>query len=128
MEFLPYLKYILGLLFVLGLIGLITVAARKFGMVANADSRRSDKKRLGVTSVFSVDAKRRLILIRRDDREHLVLLGTERDLLIESNIPIKRKQSDTEDSGNELEEADDTAPKYPTIPSPFKKKQRQTNE
>ncbi|MEH6401955.1 MAG: flagellar biosynthetic protein FliO [Sneathiella sp.] len=121
MEFYPYLKYILGLLFVLGLIGLITVAARKFGMVANADNRRSDKKRLGVTSVLSVDAKRRLVLIRRDDQEHLVLLGTDRDLLIESNIPVKRKPSNTEETDKEPEVADETAPKYPTMPSPFKK-------
>jgi len=121
MEFLPYLKYILGLLFVLGLIGLITVVARKFGMVANVDRRRSDKKRLGVTSVFSVDAKRRLVLIRRDDQEHLILLGTERDLLIESNIPIKKNPSNTKDGDDELEDANDTAPKYPTILSPFKK-------
>jgi hypothetical protein len=31
-----------------------------------------------------VDAKRRLVLIRRDNKEHLVILGADRELLIES--------------------------------------------
>lgn len=121
MELLPYLKYILGLLFVLGLIGLITVVARKFGMVARVDRGRSDKKRLGVTSVFSIDAKRRLVLVRRDDQEHLVLLGHERDLVIESNIPIQKKPVQMNIAEGEFDDTGDAEPKYPTMPSPFKK-------
>jgi hypothetical protein len=34
-----------------------------------------------------VDERRRLILIRRDDTEHLMLIGGPNDLLIEANIP-----------------------------------------
>ncbi len=42
--------------------------------------------RLSVTEVQSVDARRKLVLVRRDDREHLILLNGDRDLLIESGI------------------------------------------
>ena len=34
-----------------------------------------------------VDAKRRLVLLRRDSTDHLVLLGSGPDLLLEGGIP-----------------------------------------
>lgn len=37
-----------------------------------------------------VDGTRRLVLVRRDDTEHLLLVGTHGDLVIESNIPITK--------------------------------------
>jgi flagellar protein FliO/FliZ len=43
------------------------------------------KKRLSVLEVLPIDGKRRLVLLRRDAAEHLVLLGIGGDLLIESN-------------------------------------------
>jgi flagellar protein FliO/FliZ len=97
MEPLQYLKYIVGLLIVLGLIALATLAARKFGMVAKADRKPGSPKRLSITDVISVDAKRRLVLVKRDGQEHLLLLGPERDLVVERNI----QQSKIEDSKSE---------------------------
>lgn len=88
MDVIEYLKYIVGLLIVLGLIGLVTLLARKFGMVPRADRKPGSPKRLSVTDVISIDAKRRLVLVKRDDREHLLLLGPERDLVVERNIPM----------------------------------------
>jgi flagellar protein FliO/FliZ len=44
------------------------------------------RKRLGVAEVKVIDAKHRLVLIRRDDKEHLILLGGDRDLVIETGI------------------------------------------
>ena len=34
--------------------------------------------------MLPVDAKRRLVLIRRDNKEHLIILGADGELLIES--------------------------------------------
>lgn len=89
MEPLQYLKYILGLLVVLGLIALVTLIARKFGMVPRVDRKPGSPKRLSITDMLSIDAKRRLVLVRRDDTEHLLLLGPERDLVVEQDIPIQ---------------------------------------
>ncbi|MAL80724.1 MAG: hypothetical protein CMN55_16730 [Sneathiella sp.] len=88
MEPVQYLKYIVGLLIVLGLIALITLLARRLGMVPRANRDPNAPKRLSVTDVIAIDAKRRLVLIKRDDREHLLLLGPERDLVIEQNIQL----------------------------------------
>ncbi len=45
MEFVPYLQYIMALVVVLGLIAILTVAARKFGMVPKADKHQSAARR-----------------------------------------------------------------------------------
>ncbi|WP_334129412.1 flagellar biosynthetic protein FliO [Sneathiella sp.] len=86
MEPVQYLKYIVGLIIVLGLIALLALLARRAGMVPRARRDPNAPKRLSVTDVIAIDAKRRLVLVRRDDREHLLLLGPERDLVVEQNI------------------------------------------
>jgi flagellar protein FliO/FliZ len=86
MDSVQYLKYIVGLLIVLGLIALVTLLARKFGMVPKVQRKPGSPSRLSISDMTAIDAKRRLVLIRRDEKEHLVLLGPERDLVIEQNI------------------------------------------
>ena len=88
MEPVQYLKYIVGLLIVLGLIALIALLARRFGMVPRATRDPSAPRRLSITDVISIDAKRRLVLVKRDNREHLLLLGPERDVVVERNISV----------------------------------------
>jgi flagellar protein FliO/FliZ len=39
-----------------------------------------------VVEIASVDAKRKLVLVRRDATEHLVLLGPTSDLIVERAI------------------------------------------
>ena len=55
------------------------------GTLLPASGARS--QRLAVVEMRQLDARRRLVLIRRDGVEHLLLLGATQDLLIESNIP-----------------------------------------
>lgn len=78
-----YLYAVLALIFVLALLGLFYLVMRRLG-IGGALPRTRGERRLRVVEVLPVDAKRRLVLLRRDGREHLVLLGPETDLLIES--------------------------------------------
>jgi flagellar protein FliO/FliZ len=85
------MRGLLALVFVLGLIGGITLLAKRFGFTPRATlpkrSGRSGQKtgkRLAIVEVLPVDAKRRLVLIRRDNKEHLIMLGADRELLVES--------------------------------------------
>jgi flagellar protein FliO/FliZ len=49
--------------------------------------RRGRAPRLGVTESFNVDREgRRLVIVRRDNFEHLVMIGGPNDVLIETNI------------------------------------------
>jgi flagellar protein FliO/FliZ len=81
------LRVIIVFLLVLGLIGATTWAVRRFGghrlgVVAN----RGRQPRLAVIDAASVDARRRLILIRRDNVEHLLMIGGPTDIVVELNI------------------------------------------
>jgi hypothetical protein len=46
--------------------------------------------RLGVMETASVDSKRKLVLVRRDDVEHLIMTGGPVDVVIETGIPSPR--------------------------------------
>ncbi|MDF1607438.1 flagellar biosynthetic protein FliO [Hoeflea sp. YIM 152468] len=50
--------------------------------------------RLAVLDATAVDTRRRLVLIRRDDVEHLVMIGGPTDIVIESRISSQQTQSD----------------------------------
>lgn len=93
MDLISYTRFIAALLFVLALIGGLTWVARKFGLIARVTAGGPNKiKRLDIIEVLTVDARRRLILLRRDNVEHLVLLGPERDTLIETGVPTQPAQ------------------------------------
>jgi flagellar protein FliO/FliZ len=73
----------LALLIVLGLIGAVAWAAPLFG---SRRLGRAGSPRLSVTDSASVDRHRRFILIRRDNVEHLLMIGGPTDVIVESNI------------------------------------------
>lgn len=86
MEFDIYLRFLLALIFVLGLIGLLTWIVRRFGLAGRLTPSRGRERRLEVVEVLALDGKHRLVLLRRDSVEHLVLMGTTTDLVIERGI------------------------------------------
>jgi flagellar protein FliO/FliZ len=81
-----YLRAVLYLLLVLGLIAGCTWILRRYG----GRFQMRGRGRLGLVEIASIDPRRRLVLVRRDDVEHLLLLGPVQDLVIESNIPAPR--------------------------------------
>ncbi len=81
-EFL-YIRAAAALVFVLALLGVFAFVARRFGGGAVPSKRQ---KRLTIVEVAAVDPKRRLVLIKRDQVEHLVMIGGGQDLVIESGI------------------------------------------
>ncbi len=86
MDLEVYFRFLLALVFVLGLIAALAWAARRFGFGGNFAAMKGRSGRLAVTESLMLDAKRRLVLVRRDDREHLVLIGPAGETLIESGI------------------------------------------
>jgi flagellar protein FliO/FliZ len=56
------------------------------------------EKRLDVVEQWSLDARRRLVLIRRDDVEHLIMTGGPVDVVIETGIGEKPKARMSETS------------------------------
>ncbi len=81
-----YLRFILALAAVLALIAGAAWLVRRFGLFGVSPGRRPDQRRLAINAVQPLDARRRLVLVRRDGVEHLLLIGGANDLLIESGI------------------------------------------
>jgi len=67
--------------------------------------RQKTARRLEVIDQASVDAKRRLILIRRDDVEHLLLTGGPVDLVVETGIAISPSPPQTAEVPPPIKEA-----------------------
>lgn len=78
------LRIIFGLIAVLGLIGACAIAARKFGLVS-ASGGLVRKRRLQIVETLALDTRRRLAIVRCDDREHLIILGQSSETLIDSH-------------------------------------------
>jgi len=73
---------------VLALLGLIVFIIYRtvFSHRLRVPGGRTRQPRLGVVDAFSVDGQRQLVLVRRDNVEHLILIGGPNDVLVESQI------------------------------------------
>lgn len=81
-----YVQLILALAFVIGLILLFAWAGRRFGLMGAVPRRTGQRRRLFVVEVLPLSTKHRIVLVRRDETEHLLLLGAQNDCVIESGI------------------------------------------
>jgi flagellar protein FliO/FliZ len=86
MDLEVYLRFVLALVFVLALIGLIAWVGRRAGWIGRVVPGISRAGRIGVVEAVSIDSKRRLVLLRRDGVEHLVLVGPTSEVVVEQGI------------------------------------------
>lgn len=79
-------------LFAFALIALTAWAFKTFVLTGRSGTSllRGRDRRLGVVEMAAVDAHRKLILIRRDTVEHLIMTGGPVDVLIETGIEGQR--------------------------------------
>lgn len=87
-----YWGAILAIIAGMGVMGAVAVRAYRSGLTpSDVFFKQRPEPRLGVIEQASVDGKRRLLLIRRDDVEHLIMTGGPVDVLIETGIGEKRR-------------------------------------
>ena len=79
-------RFFIAFLIVLALIGLTAWLVRRFGANRLGTGVRGRQPRLAVIDAATVDGRRRLVLIRRDNIEHLLMIGGPTDLVVEPNI------------------------------------------
>ncbi|MFL9825710.1 flagellar biosynthetic protein FliO, partial [Rhodoplanes sp. SY1] len=80
-------KFFIAFVIVLALIGGVAWLVRRFGAGGlGAASARGRQARLGVIEATAVDSRRRLVLVRRDNVEHLIMLGGPTDVVVEASI------------------------------------------
>jgi flagellar protein FliO/FliZ len=81
------LKFVFAFIVVLALIALTAWLVRRFGAERlGTGTARGRQPRLAVIDAASVDGRRRLVLIRRDNVEHLMMIGGPTDVVVEANI------------------------------------------
>jgi flagellar protein FliO/FliZ len=88
LEFVDLLRYFGALLLVLAMVGGAGLLARRFGVPGV--TKPVSVKRLAVVETLMLGPRQRLIILRRDNVEHLVLSGPDGASIIESGIPAKQ--------------------------------------
>jgi hypothetical protein len=79
--------FLFAFIVVLVLIGAAAWLVRRFGgNRLGANANRGRMPRLAVIDAAAVDNRRRLVLVRRDNVEHLLMIGGPSDIVVEQNI------------------------------------------
>jgi len=83
---------ILNAVLALGVVLILIILALwllKVVFKASSNVGRGKNRRLSVVDSLAVDQKRQLVIVRRDDVEHLILIGGPQDVVVESGIPAE---------------------------------------
>ncbi len=88
-----------------------------FGRRLKASSGgRARQPRLGVVDAFDLDRQRQLVLVRRDNVEHLIMIGGPNDVVVEASIVRTQSVASMSPARDKegLSPASGTAPQIPT--------------
>ena len=105
MDLVDFTRFVLSFVVVIGLIAGLAWVMRRYG--AGRIVPAAGKGRLGVVEATTVDAKRRLVLVRRDNVEHLLLLSATGETVIETGIGAGRAPASFADRLQAVENADE---------------------
>ena len=87
MDIINYSQFILAVLILVSLLGAFAIGMRKLSNSRVWEQLAAQRnKRLKVIETLAIDPKRRLVLIRADHREHLLLVGGTTDVVIQADI------------------------------------------
>src|ERR1700759_351630 len=81
------LTFLFALIAASALIGVAACLVRRFATNRlGANTNRGRMPRLAVIDAAAVDGRRRLVLVRRDNIAHLLMIGGPTDIVVEPNI------------------------------------------
>jgi flagellar biogenesis protein FliO len=79
-------QYLITLIVVLALVVLVVWLVRRYALTGVAAGARGRMPRLAIVDALSLDSRNRLVLVRRDNVEHLLLIGGQTNVLVEPAI------------------------------------------
>lgn len=107
-------KFLVAFAVVFALIAVTAWLIRRFGTGAlGGTGARGRAPRLAVIEAGAVDGRRKLVLIRRDNIEHLIMIGGPTDIVVEANIV--RGQSARESAVSRSSSVTDALPRTPSV-------------
>ena len=84
---------VLTMLFALAMVLVMIVAGvylLKLFFRASGNIGRGRNRRLTLVDAMNIDQKRQLLIVRRDNVEHLILTGGPQDVVVETGIPVEK--------------------------------------
>ena len=84
MDVIDLARYVGALLLVLALVGFAALAARRYGLAGIVQG--STQRRLQVVESLMLDPRHKLVLVRRDAAEHLVVVGPDGACVVERGL------------------------------------------
>ena len=109
--------FVISFAFVLLLIGAAAWLVRRFGATRIDAAARGRQPRLAVIDSAAVDGRRKLVIIRRDNVEHLLMIGGPSDVVVETNI-VRGATVATRDAPPARNGAPETLPRAMPMPEP----------
>ncbi|MGK0267266.1 MAG: flagellar protein FliO/FliZ [Maricaulis sp.] len=95
-----YLLALMVLLGLLGAMGFFAYAVQRGWILQGVTGLKAftaSARRLSISETLIVDPRRRVVIIRCDNREHVVLLGAERETILAStDVPAAAAPTDRE--------------------------------
>jgi flagellar protein FliO/FliZ len=113
-------NFVIAFVFVLLLIGAAAWLVRRFGATRIDAAARGRQPRLAVIDSAAVDGRRKLVIIRRDNVEHLLMIGGPSDVVVETNI-VRGAAAATRDAPPSRNGVAEAAPRTmpPADPTPW---------
>ena len=103
MDYSDYFRFLFALIFVIALIALLALVARRAGFGYPVTLNKSlNARRLKIVETASVDGRRRLVLVRRDNVEHLLIIGQNSETVIETRIKTIQSAKTVYDSAKDF--------------------------
>ena len=99
-------QFLITAVVVLGLVAVVFWLVRRYSAAGLGRIGRGRVPRLAIIDAMSIDGRRRLVLVRRDNVEHLILIGGPTDVVVEQTIQRARR---AKAAGSEI----DTQPPLP---------------
>jgi flagellar protein FliO/FliZ len=84
-------RALLALAFVLALIAGATWLARRY-LGSTVFTGMKGRRRLSIVESLPIDGKSRLVLVRRDNSEHLLVVGPSGATVVEKDLPVLSDQ------------------------------------
>jgi len=113
-----FAQYVITLVVVLLLVGLIAWLVRHYTRGSAGNGARGRLPRLAIVDALPIDSRRRLVLVRRDNIEHLILIGGTSDVVVEPGIIRTRVQQRPAQPQTRAPGAAPTTPSAAATPGP----------
>lgn len=75
------IRAVLSLTLVVGLIGLVAISYKKYFLNKNIMNKNAEKK-LKIEEVLYIDSKRKLVLVKKDEKDILLLISPNSETVI----------------------------------------------